>query len=315
MRGLDLNVFDFDYDLTWFALMLTPDGRELGRFGGRDEDKVGAYHSLRGLRHGLEQALERFRKGVAAPAVGAAPRRADDYPAARQLTAKACIHCHHVYEFQRSAEMETETWNREALWVYPQPRNVGLILDRDQGNRILDVVSSSPAARAGLVSGDTLRSLSGRPIASIADVQYALHRAPSQGSLTARWERQGRLMQAELTLAADWKKNDLSWRWSLKSYGPSPGVLVEDIQREDRQRLGLATDVLALRQQAYLSPEARQAGLRVNDILIGVDEHRSALNARQLETHLRLNYHIGDTINLHVLRGAERLQLQLRLVK
>jgi hypothetical protein len=35
MRGVNLNVFDFDYDLTWAALFLNSDQRVLGRFGDR----------------------------------------------------------------------------------------------------------------------------------------------------------------------------------------------------------------------------------------------------------------------------------------
>ena len=32
----DLNVFEFDYDLTWMGFFLDGAGRELGRYGGRD---------------------------------------------------------------------------------------------------------------------------------------------------------------------------------------------------------------------------------------------------------------------------------------
>jgi S1-C subfamily serine protease len=211
--------------------------------------------------------------------------------------------------------MDAGTWKSDALWVYPQPKNVGLVLDREKGDRVVDVEPDSPAARAGLARGDTLRSLDGRPIASIAEVQYALHSAPWQGSLVARWQRQGEVRNAELHLPAGWRKTDLSWRWSLKSYGPSPGVLAEEVSPEDRLRLGLAPGALALRQQAYLSQEARHAGLRVNDIIVGIDDHRAALNARQFEALLRLNYRVGDTVTLHVVRGSDRLQLPLKLAK
>ena len=61
MRGVDLSIFDFDYDLQWFALMLTPDGDVLGRFGGRDADSVSKYQTLSGLRYSLEAALQRFK--------------------------------------------------------------------------------------------------------------------------------------------------------------------------------------------------------------------------------------------------------------
>src|SRR5258705_171824 len=36
MRGVDLDLFDFDYDLTWMAFFLDADARVLGRYGGRD---------------------------------------------------------------------------------------------------------------------------------------------------------------------------------------------------------------------------------------------------------------------------------------
>ncbi len=313
MRGLDLNLFDFDYDLTWFALMLSPEGAVLGRFGGRDEDTAGKYHSLKGLRVSLEQALERFRK--AEPPSKAAPQRADDYPAARQLTANACIHCHHVYEFRRAARQEAGTWKLDELWVYPQPRNVGLTLDVDQGNHITRVQAASAAARAGLRDGDMLRSVHGMPVASIADLQAALQRAPWEGQIPVTWQRSDRTMHAHVELAPGWKKTDLSWRWSLKSLAPSLGVQGEDLTAQEKQALGLPAGALAFRQAAYLTPEARFAGVKINDVIVGADDHRPAMTARQFEAFIRLTYRPADVITLHVVRGQERLQLPLKLAK
>ena len=36
MRGVNLNVFDFDYDMTWAALFLNAQEKVLGRYGSRD---------------------------------------------------------------------------------------------------------------------------------------------------------------------------------------------------------------------------------------------------------------------------------------
>src|SRR5688500_1808351 len=100
MRGLDLNIFDVDYDLNWHGLVLTPDGAVLARFGGRDADTPGKHHSLKGLRHTLTRALERFERHEPntsrADAPRPKPRRAEEYAAAARLGPKACIHCHHV---------------------------------------------------------------------------------------------------------------------------------------------------------------------------------------------------------------------------
>jgi hypothetical protein len=36
ITGVDLNVFDFDYDLTFAVFFLNAQGKVLGRYGGRD---------------------------------------------------------------------------------------------------------------------------------------------------------------------------------------------------------------------------------------------------------------------------------------
>jgi serine protease Do len=315
MRGLDLHTFDFDYDLNWFALMLSPEGAVIGRFGGRDAETPGKYHALKGLRYSLEQVLERFRRGDVPPPSKAPPRRADDYAAAKRLTAKACIHCHHVYEFRREAMQEAGTWSVEDVWVYPQPQNIGLALDLDQGDRVIGVQPGSAAATAGLRMGDRLRSLHRMPVASIADVQYALHRSPGAGRIIVSWQRKGQAMEAAMDLAAGWKKTDVSWRWSLKSLSPSPGVQGDDLSGAERKARGLAPESLGLRQQAFLSPEARHAGVRINDVIVGVDDHRPAMTAQQFEAFIRLTYRVGDVVTLRVLRGNERLDLPLKLAK
>jgi hypothetical protein len=315
MRGLDLNLFDFDYDLTWFAMMLSPEGAVLGRFGGRDADTPGKYQTLAGLRHSLEDALARFRNGGVPPPVPARPDRAENYAAAGRLTSTACIHCHHVYEFRREARQQAGSWKQSDLWVYPQPDNIGLMLDLARGNRVLKVQPGSAAADVGMRADDLLESVDGLPVSSIADIQAALHHAPWQGKVAVRWQRQGTPMQGALDLAPGWKKTDLSWRWSLKSLSPSLGVQGEDLNADERRALGLPANGLAFRQAAYLSPEARHAGVRINDVILGVDEHRPAMTARQFETFIRLTYRTGDQVTLHVLRGKEHLELPLKLSK
>ena len=72
MRGVNLELFDFDYDLTWFAFFINGDERVLGRFGGRLPDDSEKYKNLDGLRLALidtagirEAADEVEREGVA----------------------------------------------------------------------------------------------------------------------------------------------------------------------------------------------------------------------------------------------------------
>lgn len=315
MRGLDLNLFDFDYDQTWAVLFLTADGEVTGRYGGRHPDDATRYVSLAGLRHALRAALEAHRDGRDPPTESAprAAQTAEQYAAAARLTPRGCIHCHNVYEYRREARRAAGTWNLDAVWVYPLPENVGLTLDVDRGDRVRAVAARSAAARAGLAPGDVLRTVGGRPIASIADLQYALHRAPARGSIPVTWERAGKAHAGRLDLAEGWRKTDVSWRWSLRSLQPDPCVHGDDLTADERKLLRLKPGQLALRQGPFVTQAARHAGLQTGDVIVGIDGRQLEMTGRQFGTYVRLTYRPGDRVVLTVLRGGQRLNLLLTL--
>jgi hypothetical protein len=60
ITGVDLNLFDFDYDLTWMAFFLNPNEKVLGRYGGRDAYGPDSRLSLKGLRFALTHALDEY---------------------------------------------------------------------------------------------------------------------------------------------------------------------------------------------------------------------------------------------------------------
>lgn len=222
MRGVDVALIDADFDLTWNALFLTPEGRTLGRFGGRDADTPAKYHTLAGLKHSLAENLKRFRASDRKPPPAKMPTYPEDYPAAEKLPGNACIHCHHVNEFRREFLRSRDEWSLDNVWVYPQPENLGLSLDPEQGNRITSVQPNSPAAKAGISAKSLLTRVDGQPIASVMDLQSALHRAPKAGKLELDWHDGEREQQQTIALPIGWRKTDVSWRWSLKSMSPQP---------------------------------------------------------------------------------------------
>jgi serine protease Do len=313
MRGVDLSIFDFDYDLQWHALMLSSSGAVLGRFGGRDAETPAKYQTLPGLRHALESALVHFRTEKPTNPPTHKPVRAEDYPAAERLHDSACIHCHHVNEFRRDLLQRQGKWSLDEVWAYPQPDNLGLTMDLDKGDRVLKVQPKSLAATLGIRAKDTLVRVDGRPIASIADLQYALHKAPKKGELPIAWKSVAGESKGTVSLADGWRKTDVSWRWSLKSLSPNPSLIGDDVSPDDRKKLGLEARQLAYRQMNFLSPAARHAGLQANDIILGIGDQPMTLTARQFEMHIRLNYRVGDEVTLNVLRGKERLKVKLKL--
>jgi hypothetical protein len=315
MRGVDLDLFDFDYDLTWMAFFLNADGFVYGRYGGRDAESADSRVSLAGLRYSMNAALRRHRDHRARePRQQPNPVRTPErYSAARRLPERACIHCHQVNELRRETMQEAGKWRREELWVYPLPENIGLTLDIDRGDFVTKVSSPSAAARVGIRPGDRLLEVDGQPIASFADVQYALHRAPAKGSLMVAWQHDGQSRKGELALAEGWRETDISWRWSLRGLDPSPWVHGDDLSAEEKKALGIREKQLAFRQGPFVSEPAQQAGIRQNDIILGVDGKALEMTARQFAAYIRLNYRVGDRVTYNILRRGKRMDLSLVL--
>ncbi len=315
MRGVDLSVFDFDYDLSWHAVLLGADGNVLGRFGGRDADTPAKYQTLAGLKHSLAAALQ-LHKAQQNGNDNTPPRKqsfAESYSAASKRTETACIHCHHVNEFRRDQMQREGGWSLDDVWVYPRPENLGLTLDAEQGDRVVSVLANSPAGKVGLKAKDVLRRIGKVPIASVADAQYALQQAPKKGELAIVWQNGEREKRGIIVLQDGWRKTDVSWRWSLKSLSPNPSIIGEDLDLEGRKRLGLKPEQLAYRHMNFLTPTARHAGLLANDVIVGIDDQMLTMNARQFETHVRLYCKVGQEITLNVLRGNERVKVKLKL--
>lgn len=314
MRDVDLDLFEFDYDLTWMGFFLDPDGRVLGRYGGRDGESPDSRLSLAGLKYAMVRALERHRARKPAPlAVPSRRRTVEDFSAAKALPPRACVHCHQVYDLRRESLLAEGKWRKEELWVYPPPENVGLSLLVDQGDLVARVVPGSVAARAGMRKGDRLLTLNDRPVASFADAQHALHRAPAQGKINVVWLRDDKEYQAVLALADGWRKTDISWRWSLRGVDPPPWVQGPDLSAYEKKALGLPPDRLALEQGQFVSPPARQAGIRQGDVIVGIDGKELSMTARQFGAYVRLNYKVGDRIVYQVLRDGKRINVPLTL--
>ncbi len=315
MRGVNLDLFDFDYDTTWAGFFLDAEERVFGRFGGRDADSPEKYASLAGLKYAMRQALVAYRRAgqeKVTPPVKAS-RTAEQYPAASRFRSSSCIHCHHVHEFRRAALQSAGQWRPEQEWRYPPPENVGLTLAVDQGNRVTAITAGSAASKLGLRAGDVLHSVNGVATASFADVQYGLHRAPPQGQIALVWQRGAQTSNGDLALAPGWRRSDISWRWSLRSLDPAPCVRGEDLSPAQKKGLGLDPKRLAFVQGNFVSAVAEQAGLRQGDIIVGVDDQPLEMTERQFGAFIRLNYKVGDRITLNVVRAGQRLNFPLTL--
>src|SRR5207249_1594085 len=119
----------------------------------------------------------------------------------------------------------------------------------DRGNVVRKVKDKSPAAAAGLKTGDVLQRLNGVPVHSFGDAQFALDLAPKIGSVEVVWRRGEDVKKEKLTLSEGWRKTDLSWRTSMRDVIPAARLYGIDLTAEEKKALGLPAERLAFKQR------------------------------------------------------------------
>lgn len=327
MNGLDLSLFQFDYDQTLAALFLNADGTIYGRYGtraGKGADSA-THVSVPSFRKAMERALALHRGYPGNKATLTAKRGpAPEYPTARALPGlenqpvrtaekKGCIHCHQMREIPIRVKWQNRQLKPADLWVYPLPENTGMKLDVDDGLRVATVTPGSPAERAGIRPGDELRSLEGQPLISQADIQWVLHHASNESRIPVSFTRAGKAMTGTIAVSGNWKETDLSWR---PSSGPGLrwGVWSAMLPAAEKAKRGIAPSEMALEVKNLFAPRAavvQQAGLRMGDVILSVDGQSGFANEGHFLAYLRLNHPPGDKAKLTVLRGTQRMELQL----
>ena len=327
MKDVDLAQFQFDYDLTWAAFFMNADGTIYGRYGTRSAAGPMAHNSMASLKNAMKRALQLHQnypenRASLGGKRGPEPRwkTALQIPALwkkfrKQLAAPIgqtnCIHCHNIYDGWRETAYAEGTFDRESLWVYPLPDNIGVQIHVDEGNLVEKVIAGSFAEKAGVKAGDVIHTMYGQPVISQADMQWVLHHLPKTADLRIGMEREGEYLTRTLFLSGDWKRSDISWRGSLWSLRPRTGFEgARDLSVEQKEQLDLAPEALALEVWSIVGA-AREAGLREGDIIIEADAHTELMTGRQFAAWVRLNYHPGDKLPIKVLRASQNMSLTL----
>jgi len=220
MSGVDISLFQFDFDLTMAMMFLNADEQVYSRYGGRDHQSAEKRISMNGLKNTMRAVLA-FHKSRGGASLPARPRQKmtpEDLLGMPPIPkgSSNCIHCHQVNEFQWRAQKRQGTFNPESLWGVPLPENVGLTMDVDHGHRVVAVAPASAADKAGIQAGDWLEVVNGVPTLSQADVQWGLHRAPSEGRFAVQLIRNGREQSVTLEVARGWRRTNNIWRASVR---------------------------------------------------------------------------------------------------
>lgn len=336
-NGLDLSLFQYDYDQSFAVFFLTADGTIYGRFGTRSHRTqwIGDV-SIDGLAKALQGALALHEQYPANKSSLAGKRgKPPEVPVPEQFTSlrgkkaklnydapvvEQCIHCHQIGEAQREHYLkEGGSIPEKILFQYPHPKTLGLILDPHERAKVLRVETGSPAARAGFEANDEILNLAGQTLLSIADVQWVLHQTdPAGGHLNAQVRRAGKSMEVTLTLEPGWRRHeDLSWRastWALRRMATG-GMLLKTLPPEDRAKAGFPSDQMALLVE-YMGDSgphgaAKHAGFRTGDIIIAVGGHQNLVRETDFIAEVLRKYKVGDLVPITVWRGGNKVALKL----
>lgn len=335
-NALDLARFQFDYDLSFSALFFNGDGTVYGRYGSWRHQHDAQNTTITGYQRALEGALALHRiypanqLALAGKQGGAIPFKtpveipmlASKYKTDLDWEGKvvpSCVHCHQIGDAIRASYRDQKK-PIPAEWIYPlpAPETIGLTLAGEEAAKVESVAAGSVAATAGLQPGDEIISLGGQPLISIADVNWAFHGAPESGALSAVVKRGGEKTTLRLVLPANWRaKSDISRRagtWSMRGMATG-GLVLEDLADAQRSERGISKDRLALFVkhvgQYGKHAAAKQAGFQKDDVIVEIDGRSGRITEGELIGQLLKQHQPGEQVKTVLLRGKERVELQL----
>ena len=324
MNGVNIGLFQFEYDLTWMAFFMDAQDRFYTRYGGRDDSGAESHLNKESLVRVMRQVLDLHKAGKVQTSRyepdGKQARTPEDIPPMKAMIAgrkdSKCIHCHDVKVAELRHLQAQKKFTRDLVFTYPTPSAVGIQVDPKAQNQVETVTADSPAAKAGVRPGDVLLSADGQRLLTLADFARVLELTPKEAKLPLELKRGEQTVSATLRLAGDWRRSkDPSWRESLHVAGPNAGFWGMKLKDDERRKLDIPADALAVRVTFIWGDYTRQAGVKDGDVVVEIDGLRRDMTIHQLHAHLNLNRDYGDTITLVVNRAGKEQKLTMRLPK
>ena len=315
-----------DLDLSWWAYFLSSEGDYYGVFGGKDHVSDSTRISEAALANSMKRILahhydpRRSEWEVDLP-VGYAsqkksiPTNLRGYDLLDEIrpelgrafqTYGACIHCHEVGDMLNMEALDSGTFTLEQFTgQWPLPENVGILLDRNDGLLVKKVTAGSPAALAGIQSGDQLGMANGMRLYGQADFRGVLHRASAkEDSIQIAWMRGSRIMSGKITVRLGWRKTQNYWRKTVYDgvYGPGMGFFPLKGPKSGKGQ-GLSV-------KPWMGPNPANrpvyaTGLRPNMEIVAINGMDSDMETRKLIAWFRLNHKPGETVTYKIRGGKE----------
>jgi len=197
------------------------------------------------------------------------------------------------------------------LGVAVQEVNQGLAdsfgLDRPAGALVDDVEKGSPAEKAGLQTGDVIRSVNGQPVVSSGDLSAIVGASQPGEIATLDLLRKGKPVQltARLGNSTDKFAGDEPAA-KVAVLGGKLGLAVRPLRPQERQEIGLAAGGLIVEQ---VSGAAANAGVEPGDVVLAIngDPVSNTLELRDIVERAT------KSVALLIQRGETKLFVPVRL--
>jgi hypothetical protein len=317
MNGVDIGLFQFDYDLTWMSFFMNANGHTYARYGMRKDEHADGMLSSKGLMAVMKGALEAHKTGAERTPAAWTKRTPDAFKSVPEpiRTGKSCMHCHQVWAFERKDAGGIT--KQAAQELYPLPENLGITMEVDEPNRVAAVAEGSPAAKAKVAKGDRVTAINGTPVLSSADVAVVLHNLAEARVTLEVGER-----KATLDLPAGWKKRDISWRSTMWALRPAPGFGGKMLTADERKQAGISGPwairvnyIVDWGDQAALGAALKKAGLKKTDLVVSVAGKNDFKTELEMQTWFRLTQKDGTDVEVILWRDGKPQAIQIPVVE
>jgi len=318
MQGIDVELFTFDFDLTWAAFLMNRHGHVYARYGCRKDEHAEGLLSLKGLARVLRKALEAHSADADRKPAAWTPRLAESARSTPDVlkTGRQCMHCHQVFDYERR-DRGAAFDKLEATRAYPLPENVGVTLDHDLASVVKQ--STGVAAKAGVKAGDEIVALNGTPVWSAADMSHILHEAKEKDALRLEIVRAGAKQEVTLAPDGDWKRRDISWRGSMWPLRPHPGFGGPRLKADELARLGVTFGfriqyLVDWGEDRATGEHAKKAGFRKGDVVVSCAGKSDFASELEFQAWFRLTRKEGEELEFGIVRDGKPLTLKLKVL-
>jgi serine protease Do len=205
-----------------------------------------------------------------------------------------------------------------------------LEINAEQGVQIVRVTADTPAAKAGLKTGDILLSYNGEPVLSSQQLGRLVWETPPGRHVKVQFSREGKILTAQVVTAAppipthsvNFGSNDNNWRPEFN--GGLADVPIPSIAWRN-MLLGMEYESLSPQLAPYFGVHegilvrsvdngsaAEKAGIKPGDVVVSMGD-RAVAGRQDLSGCIRQQNAPGKALGVDVVRNRKHLSLTVQI--